>query len=773
MRKSMFALVALSLLLPLVFFGCSGSDGAAGAAGATGATGATGPTGPAGEPGEGVVSSETCTLCHGAGKTYDVAAMHAITPLVPITITSVAFADNGVNKVVTVNFDYSGVGNLLDNSSATQLRYPRFYLAKLVPGPTYPASGTAEPDVWVRTVSGERVHGNLTQVDANSFSYQFGYNVLAADNAYTHRVGVYTSGVTGETTRFATTDVVPNGSAVTLTRNIVTTAACQQCHDPLGGGDVVFHSGARNTAESCGLCHRTVQGTRDNTVLNYNPETGVLEGTGQAYYPYMVHKIHAAKEWVFHGKDYSEVTYPQDIRNCTTCHKGADGEDWKNKPSIVGCGSCHDTVNFVTGANHLGGATANNQFCALCHTPTAIDGYHATENSTPNNPQLPAGLAKFEYSISSVTVNASNQAVVNFSIKKNGTAVNLKDNTALTGFTFGPSFLVAYANNVTNPKDYSNFGKSVGQPASVTLASLLSTLTSTDNVTFTATLTAQPFPAGAKMRAIALQGYFTQTNVDVDGDGTNDSVGRHTPSVEKAVTGDAVRRVIIKSGYNATTGQPEGCLECHEIFEGHGGNRVNNVQVCVMCHNPSLTSSGRTIDPAGSSPINPDIVALYGSDPLAYPEVPNNFKDMIHGIHARAERDPAYPFVDIRNRTSGGVAGVLVNGAEITWPGNLKNCNKCHIGTSFAADLPTGVDFSTAKITTGVAGETRTDITGARATVANSTDLVTSPIVGACGMCHNSDTARSHFVLNGGDVQATRSYAEKVPDTLSVALPTP
>ena len=33
----------------------------------------------------------------------------------------------------------------------------------------------------------------------------------------------------------------------------------------------------------------------------------------------------------------------------------------------------------------------------------------------------------------------------------------------------------------------------------------------------------------------------------------------------------------IKSGYNATTGQPEGCLECHEIIEGHGGSRVNNV----------------------------------------------------------------------------------------------------------------------------------------------------------------------------------------------------
>jgi OmcA/MtrC family decaheme c-type cytochrome len=453
--------------------------------------------------------------------------MHAVTPLVPITITNVAFADNvaadnTVGKVVTVSFDYAGVANLTDNSSATQLKFPRFYLAKLVPGAAYAATGTSEPNVWVRTVSGEAVNGNLTKVDADSYTYQFSYNVKAADIALTHRVGLYTTGVkladgiTNEITRFATTDVVPNGAAVTVTRNIVTTAGCQQCHDPLGGGDVVFHSGARNTAESCVLCHRTVQGARDNTVVNFNPETGLFEGTGAAYYPYMVHKIHGSHQretsWVFHGKDYEEVTYPQDIRNCTTCHKGTEnGGDWKNKPSIVGCGSCHSNVNFSTGAGHLGGAMPNNQFCGLCHTPDLITGYHATENSTPNNPQLPAGLAKFEYFIDNVTVNSSNQAVVTFRITKNGTPINFKDNTALTGFTYGPGFLVAYANNVTNPQDYSNFGKSAGQPASVTLQSLLSSMTTTDNVHFTATLASAAFPAGAKMRAVALQGYFSQT----------------------------------------------------------------------------------------------------------------------------------------------------------------------------------------------------------------------------------------------------------------------
>jgi hypothetical protein len=65
----------------------------------------------------------------------------------------------------------------------------------------------------------------------------------------------------------------------------------------------------------------------------------------------------------------------------------------------------------------------------------------------------------------------------------------------------------------------------------------------------------------------------------------------------RAVTGDRVRRVAVESGYtnsnNPITGTPIGCLECHEIFEGHGGNRVSNAQVCVMCHNPNLSTSGR------------------------------------------------------------------------------------------------------------------------------------------------------------------------------------
>jgi len=355
--------------------------------------------------------------------------------------------------------------------------------------------------------------------------------------------------------------------------------------------------------------------------------------------------------------------------------------------------------------------------------------------------------------------------VVTFHITRNGSPLALaspvvppNDSTGVA-YTGSPSFLLAYAlpqDGVTTPSDYNNLGRTSGQPASVSLTGL--TLTGT-SAAYTTTLTTA-FPAGATMRAIGLQGYWSQSIGGV-------STGRHTPGVVKGVTGDAVRRTVVKSGYNATTGAPEGCLECHLVFEGHGGNRVNNVQLCVMCHNPSNTSSGRTMVITPTT--NPDILAQFGSDPLLYPEVPNNMKDMIHGIHSAFFRSrttnpggEGIEFTDIRNFRD----GALILGNEITFPGTLNHCTKCHVSNSTGTTatyrpdvIPDNVLLSTTRVTTGNASETRADILAARASVPNATDLVNSPIAAACYGCHASIPRASHMVQMGGDVSSTRTGA--------------
>jgi OmcA/MtrC family decaheme c-type cytochrome len=238
---------------------------------------------------------------------------------------------------------------------------------------------------------------------------------------------------------------------------------------------------------------------------------------------------------------------------------------------------------------------------------------------------------------------------------------------------------------------------------------------------------------------------------------------------------------VVKSGYDNVAGvlTPVGCLECHEVFEGHGGNRVNNVQVCVMCHNPNLTSSGRKIDPnVPGQPLNPTIVASFGSNPLLYPEVPNNFKALIHGLHSTIRG--ANPFVDIRDRFDAetGFLGIDLRTSDITYPGNNRHCTKCHIGTTatnatYRPELPANVLFTTDRITTGNPAETRDDIIAARTSVPNPTDLVRSPIASACTACHASDVVADHARINGAYISAERATATTLAVPAALVEPAP
>jgi OmcA/MtrC family decaheme c-type cytochrome len=179
-----------------------------------------------------------------------------------------------------------------------------------------------------------------------------------------------------------------------------------------------------------------------------------------------------------------------------------------------------------------------------------------------------------------------------------------------------------------------------------------------------------------------------------------------------------------------------------------------------MCHNPNLTTSGRTIT---TTPINPDIVALFGTDPLQYPEVANNFKELIHGVHGANKRTTN--FVDIRNRQN----GVLVQSDEITYPGELSHCGKCHLNDLYKNIQTTNRFLTTVVTTTGVATETAAQMVAARGTIPNATDLVNTPATSACGHCHDSDLARSHFVAMGGKLRTPRGDATVTPPLPSLA----
>lgn len=805
MRRSLVPLAVLAFLAQAILFGCSGNDGSTGPAGTPGAPGA---------PGAGATAQETCVICHAATQTSNASALHRLDATtgerippgtITVTVNSVVFgAPSGDNVPVTVNFTFAATdingdpvtGIDLRTASGVSLSYLRFTLAKLAAG----ADGDAD-NWWVFTHRpGQSGSGPYFENRASGVSgdpatgvYQYVFpagSVRVSDGFVDNTVMRTVVEVRNLPIALFTSDpfynigarrpigigvldrVAPVGggtgtvpTAAYPRKVTVSTAACNACHDQLA-----IHGGSRREYTHCQACHNPgleAAGWDNSDLMN------------------MVHKIHnhqmAGAQNLGELGDFSEVTYPQDIRNCTRCHQGSDADNtydnWKNRPTRTSCGSCHYNVYFgedplpAGKVQHPLVPNPSNASCVTCHPATgapssgtgnSIANAHATENKTPNNPQLQGTLATFEYGIDEVTVDASNVATIKFWIKKDGAYLNLGTTTIIrpSGFTGGPAFLFAYAlpqDGIAAPADYNNLGRTAGQPESLSIIGLPIAAFNPDFSQYTVQR-ANAFPDGATMRAVALQSYFTQSNGGIGKPNGPDlvNIGRHTPSVAKAVTGDAVRRIAVESGYSG--GRPVGCLECHEIFEGHGGQRVSNAQVCVMCHNPNLSTSARTIT---ATTINPEITALFGANPLLYPEVPNNFKELIHGLHGADKRTTN--FVNIRNRLN----GILLLGDEITYPGDVSRCGKCHLNNLYQAVETTNRLVTTAKTTTGDPSETAARITAARASVPNATDEVISPAASACGHCHDSIQARSHFVLNGGKIRAPRSEATATPPSFN------
>ncbi len=119
------------------------------------------------------------------------------------------------------------------------------------------------------------------------------------------------------------------------TRNDVTTAACNNCHDILA-----IHGGGRRDTRLCVMCHNAKLETAGNGASTY-ARSSLLN---------LIHGIHTSQDNLVFGTDvvtgqsrdfdFDEVRFPQSPQNCLTCHKGTD-DNWKTRPTRYACGSCH------------------------------------------------------------------------------------------------------------------------------------------------------------------------------------------------------------------------------------------------------------------------------------------------------------------------------------------------------------------------------------------------------------------------------------------------
>ena len=708
------------LLLVAVMFavsGCAGDDGKDGKNGKDGLDGADGGT----------------SINASALSDENLEGLEVVSEITEVVVASppeVTFT-----LKTSTGVPITGIVPFWENDS----RYVRFTMTKLVPGTD------GGPNAWVSYTRDSETNApdydtgsSLVDNEDGTYTFTFNTDVTAVDGVeweptLTHRVaGQIGSRSVPLEPQNLVYDYIPAGGEFTTTQNMTTMAVCNECHD-----DLVFH-GRRFETEYCTQCH--------------NPD--LADGEGDM--SFMIHRIHASGtfEVLDDAIDYSYVTYPQDLANCRKCHDATklgtpDGDNWMNVPSIAACAGCHTDVS----PNHGGGG--GGQACLDCHDDgiaPSVETAHLTANATPNNPNLLPGQRSITYELVEATVDGSNDVTIKFKILSDGTALdmtNLPQDLADRGNW--PSFLLAYAmpqDGIDEPMDYNNMGQRAAQPISVSIGNLVSG--ADGRISFDAgsgvntgiiTNPELQFPAMTTLRAVGLQGYFQQ---DLTGNGEDD-VSLHTPSAVVAVTGDDVRRTVVDSA---------SCASCHEWFEGHGGNRTYNIQICTLCHVPNQSSSGRTVTDPTDRGLDAALQAALDAgtldmsvdpdDPTTYPEDAQNLKDLIHGIHAAGDRTRPYQHV------RGGRQGYY-DWEHVTFPrgASTANCKLCHISGTTDLPLAEGLLGTTVRTTGQMDGQDGTP-EDAFVGLPNATDWINSPTASSCFYCHTSTDAMAHMMQNGG-----------------------
>ncbi len=545
--------------------------------------------------------------------------------------------------------------------------------------------------------------GTFTQVSDGIYKYTFATKAPSGfDPMATHTIGAYGSrnltlfnlGTSYASTTF---DFVPNGAPVQVTRDVVKTSGCNNCHDQLSA-----HGGSRRGVEMCVLCHNP---------QSVDPDTG-----NTIDLKVMVHKIHmgsslpsvkAGKPYQIIGfnqgvSDWSTVVYPADARRCETCHQqnvnAAQATAHLTKPTIAACGSCHDDVNFATGVNHPGGPQFDDNLCSTCHIPQGEIDFDASIKGAHVIPTESAMLAGLAVAITSVqNGKAGTQPTVNFTINDT------------SGKPVLPSALGALSFTMAGPASdygYTSFGADVTTPGYVTESATSATCGSDGSCVYTFK---HAVPAQATgTYSVGVEARRTETLLPGTTKEQSVTYGAKNQVVSFSVDGSQVmpRRAVVATS---------NCNQCHVALSVHGTLR-NQTEYCVLCHNPSNTDAARR--PA----------AVVAADKAAPPQGVN-FNLMIHRIHTGENL-----LADNRPYVVVGFGGSHNDFSDVRYPamsptgaaGDTRNCSMCHLNGS-EQNLPTGLN-------------TVIDPQGPINPI--------QPVASACTGCHVKITTASHALAN-------------------------
>ncbi len=571
--------------------------------------------------------------------------------------------------------------------------------------------------------------GTFATVSPGTYTYTFKTNITSNtmfNPALTHTVG-------GQIQRNITSKVGtsfqqaanpyfsfrPDGQPVTVTREIVATSNCNECHGKLG-----IHGGGRRDVPLCILCHNP--GLVD-TVTGNSINLKVL-----------VHKIHygdnlpsnvAGGDFTIGTGSFANVTFPFISGDgtitgrpveCTKCHRqgtditgrvfGRDVDRFKT-PTRENCTTCHDLTTFdgstsitvkkgatpisVAAKPHSGGPQSSDSNCSGCHAPTGAD-YSISITGAHTILEKSSVFTGINFQILSVTnATPGKAATVTFKVTDNKGSVISPASPSSFSLKLGYS-TTDYTNNLM---------ENYGQP----LTQSLTAATANGDGSFTATFS-KVIPASAKgVAVIGLEGRRPYS-VTTGHKGTqNFNVGGQ--AVQFYVDLANGERVTDPSLQRRKSVDVNKCLLCHSRLSLHGANRVNSIEECVICHNPDATDKGqRPADPTTT----PDGLA----------ERPIHFKQMIHKIHSGENLDKK-PYVIY------GFGGSINDFSDVTYPRDRRECQACHIDR-VASGLP---------LPAGVLGTTTS--TGAKPND-DSDNVRIQPMTSTCTSCHDSDNTAGH-----------------------------
>ncbi len=663
----------------------------------------------------------------------DAQTVEFVLPGLTIIVNSAAIAANGA---ITVSYTLTDPNGLpLDSAGVTTPgTIGLSYVAAVLPKgqedyTTYTTSAATGTVLGTIQQPGADSGGSVTSVAPGQYTYTFHTAAPSGfDATATHTIGIYGSrNVTayGLPTEYAsaTYNFVPNGSNVTQVHDIIETASCNACHDQLSA-----HGGSRRGMNMCVLCH-TPQATDPNTGLTLDAKVFFHKLHMGASLPSVVAGGQYIPAINSHGTfNYSTVVFPADPgdpRRCEVCHsqttKAVQATAFLTNPTRAACGSCHDNINFATGANHSGGIQTDDAQCANCHIPQGEMDFDASILGAHVAPTASTLLSGLNVKITSVTGGTSGGTpTVTFTVLNNaGAAVPLSALGSISATMAGP----------TTDYGATSFGSDVTTPGYVT-ESMATGATCSSSGTCTYTLT-HAIPAKATGTfAIGIEARRSETVPELTNGATVQTAiqyGTPNPVTYFSVDGSTVadRRTVV---------QLSNCNQCHINLSLHGTLR-NNTEYCVMCHNPMNTDASTRAS------------ATVAADKAAPPQG-INFNLLVHRIHYGINMQAAG-----RTYVVVGFGGSHNDFSSTLFPAmgptgaatDTENCSMCHVNSTEQNDLtltgllpvtdPQGPINPVQPFTSACTG-CHVDLPSASHALSNTTVLGE-----ACAVCHASGAA--------------------------------